>query len=343
MKSKNRVFIKSINSREVIYDSFVKVNFVVKINTSLNFIKLRMRLYDPFFNINYMPYYHDFIYDKTDDHTVDAFISFNLEKDDFFERMNYRGGLRVTFEDLETSEIIEDQTFKFDFKIPEFRNCKVENEFVTDKRMWIIGDSNVWTTFGGNTITNLNKISNYIPVRYTHPSLSLYRFLNGDYFGHLNVLPIYEKDVLLFYLGEIDLRYSLIKTHLNKKIDLEFLIKKLVFDYFQTLEKISKKYINNKIYILSPNPPIKDNFIKKELSQFVLGSQNDRLFCYNLFKNYCKKYIEVYSKFKFIDWTDDYTDSDGFALEYKLYDNDVHIKDYTSAIKFIDDYLNTNT
>ena len=97
---------------------------------------------------------------------------------------------------------IKDETFKFNFKIPDFRNARVDNESTTDKRLWIIGDSNVWTTFGGIEVNTLNPIDDYIPVRYTHPSLSLYSFINGDYLGHLDVLPIYEQDILFFYLGD---------------------------------------------------------------------------------------------------------------------------------------------
>lgn len=341
MKSKNKVFIKSINSKEIIYDSVIKVDFNIKSNTDRDVVNLRMRVYDPFFNINYTPYYHVISHDKKFDFQT-FFISFSLVKDYNFERMNYRGGVRITFEDLDTSEIIKDETFKFNFKIPDFRNARVDNESTTDKRLWIIGDSNVWTTFGGIEVNTLNPIDDYIPVRYTHPSLSLYSFINGDYLGHLDVLPIYEQDILFFYLGEIDLRYSLLKTHFNKKIDLDFLIKKIVFDYFETLKNVSKKYSNNKIFIISPNPPIKDNIVKTEMLQYLLGSENDRLYCYTKFKQYCKNYSELYPNIKFIDWTENYSDQSGFILDSKLYEGDIHIKDHTEVIQFINNYLHIN-
>ena len=235
MKSKNKIYINFIDSKQIIYDSVVNIDFRLKIDTDEDFVKLRMRVYDPFFNINYMPYYHDCVYDKKCDN-FNWFISIGGEKDNNFEKFLFRGGIRVTFEDLSTSEIILDETFKFNFKLFEYRNRIQHNESFFDKRLWIIGDSHVWHTFGGTTDSYVRSIAGYIPVRYSHPSLSLNRFIKGDHFGFLNVLPIHKDDILLFCLGEIDLRYSVFKTHFNKKIDLEFLTKNLVSDYFKTLD-----------------------------------------------------------------------------------------------------------
>lgn len=345
MESKNKIFITKINSREMIYDSVLRIEFNVKSESSANEIKLRVRSYDPFFNINYSPYYHDFsIYKNNSNDFIyyNYFFGFDLERDINFERLNYRGGVRITFEDLDTNEIILDETFKFNFKIPEFRNKRIDGENLTSKRLWIIGDSNVWTSFGGTVNTILNPIAGYIPVRYTHPSLTLHKFLNGNYLDFLNILPVKKEDVFLFYLGDSDLRYSTIKTHFNKKIDLEFLTKKLVCDYFNVLNTISENYKDNKILIMSPNPPCRDNHIKYELSHYVAGTESDRLYCYNLFKMYCKKHVILNKKYQFIDWTDEYTDKDGLSLNSKFYPNDFHIQDCENLINYINNFFIEN-
>jgi hypothetical protein len=338
MKSKNKVLIDNISTKELIYDSTARLDFYVKSNTEEDFVKLRIRIYDPFFNVNYMPYYYDITHNKLQDY-VRYFVSFNLEKDVNFERLNYRGGIRVTFEDLDTSDIILDENLKFNFKIPEFRNRRTDGETIEDKRLWIIGDSNAWTTFGGFVEPTLQKIGKYIPVRYTHPGLSLYKFINGNYYGFLDVIPIKDDDVLVFYLGEIDLRYSLLKAYYTKKLDIDFLTNKLVFDYFEVLKKISNKYKNNKIIIFSPNPPCRDHYVKSELEQYVLGSEFLRLSCYKSFKTYCESYCSMNGRIKFLDWTDKYTDQDGLSLTSKFYPNDIHVKDYTNAVECLRNYI----
>jgi hypothetical protein len=112
------------------------------------------------------------------------------------------------------------------------------------KRLWIIGDSNVWGTFGNDEYTP-EPIHDYLPIRYSHPSLSLHRFLNQDNESFIDLLPIEDGDIIAFYLGEIDTRYGLPKSSQEKNTSIFHLTNKLLFKYKEFLQTFISKHPNN--------------------------------------------------------------------------------------------------
>jgi hypothetical protein len=71
-------------------------------------------------------------------------------------------------------------------------------------------------------------------------------------------LPIEDGDIIALYLGEIDTRYGLPKSSQEKNTSISHLTNKLLFKYKEFLQTFISKHPNNKVIVMSPNPPIKN-------------------------------------------------------------------------------------
>lgn len=195
-----------------------------------------------------------------------------------------------------------------------------------NKKAWIIGDSHTIHLPDSNS-KNADK---YEVKKIGIHSLSLNRFISSDYIEFLNNIEIKKQDCLIFYLGEIDIRYTIHKHCREKNVGLQKTFNLLMEKYLECILHIKKHY-NNKIVILTPNPPMEDYE-----SDLILGAKEDRLLCQNLFINFWKdkKYIVDY-----LDWTESYQLSTGFINPDLLNHNDHHINNNIHLLKLLENYL----
>jgi predicted O-methyltransferase YrrM len=156
-------------------------------------------------------------------------------------------------------------------------------------------------------------------------SLTLNKFVNGDYMSFLDSLPIMENDIIVFYLGEIDFRYNLHLAVNKKQLSTEKLVSDLLLEYHKTILKIKEQY-NNHIVIMSPNPPMRDN----HLSQFIEGSESSRILCWSMFDKFWK--TNSNGEITYLNWTKKYTLEDKLINVDLLHENNHHIKNYDYCI-----------
>ena len=96
-------------------------------------------------------------------------------------------------------------------------------------------------------------------------------------------------------------------------LNLEQTFNKLMDRYLNCILNIKNIY-NNKIVILSPNPPL-ETYTNENL---IMGSKEDRMLCQKLFDSFWKKHDDVVH---YINWTKKYQkDKLEFAMMEKLYE-----------------------
>ena len=234
-----------------------------------------------------------------------------------------------------TFDKITSSTWRFGFTIiisnemtGEILFQKKYNPPIKKNTIWLIGDSHV-THFPEN---KLSDASNYNIKKFGFESLSLNRFLNSDYLGLFNQLNVSIGDCFVFYLSEIDIRISIHRYSKNKKLNLEQTFNKLMDRYLNCI-LIIKNIYNNKIVILSPNPPL-ETYTNENL---IMGSKEDRMSCQKLFDSFWKKHHDVVH---YINWTEKYQKVNGFMNVDFLIKNDHHIYNFEPFIHELKKELN---
>ena len=198
---------------------------------------------------------------------------------------------------------------------------------IKNKIAWLIGDSHTVIIPENELI----KIKKYDVKKIGSMSLSLNRFIKNDYIKFLSYLNISKNDCLIFYLSEIDIRFTIHKHCKTKNLNLEISFNELMTRYLNCILEI-KKYYNVRIIIMSPNPPL-EFFHDKN---FILGTKNERLLCQNLFQTFWKNNLNVV---EYLDWTGDYKSDTGFINPDFLLENDHHISNFTPLINYLEDKL----
>lgn len=299
----------NLNINYVDWDKLTK-NSTVEFGFSISGdspVALRFKIYDPFFNIQYIPGEHTI---EEVSPFVNYWVLFEVDLRAAEEKPNTRFGFRLVVEDLFGNMVFEKMYLTNEIA------HSLRNK--SKKVAWIIGDSNAWASFGNDDF-RYPEIEGYTPVRIGVTSLSLNRFIKGNQIDFIKGLPIESEDLLVFYLGEIDFRYTIHKHCLNKNLDLEKECTKLVNDYLSTLDRISKEY-KNRILILSPNPPMPDGFIEDR--SLIYGTKEGRKKCFNIFDFL----MESQERYEYLNWTKEYTNADGFIKTEFLYEKNHHIK-----------------
>jgi hypothetical protein len=198
---------------------------------------------------------------------------------------------------------------------------------VKKKTAWLIGDSHAVIIPKNELI----KIKKYDVKKIGFMSLSLNRFINNDYIKLLNNLNVSTNDCLIFYLGEIDIRFTIHKHCKNKNLNLKKSFNELMNRYLNCILEI-KKYYNARIIIMSPNPPL-EFFHDKN---FILGTKDERLLCQNLFQTFWENKIDFV---EYLDWTEDYKSQDGFIEQNFLLENDHHVNYFEPLINCLEKKL----
>ena len=321
--------INDINIDSAINDATLLLYFTV---SGLNDIERRVsvKVSDPYFDVPFSP-------ETVEINCVDGpnyFVGFTIGNHfGKHDRLGFKGGvhLRISVED----NLIFDKKYFFYKNYIPLRKISLQYP-MNYKRLWIIGDSNAWGTFGNDEYTP-EPIHNYLPIRYSHPSLSLHKFLYNDNKSFIDLLPIEDGDIIAFYLIEIDTRYGLPKVSNEKNISLNHLVNNLLFKYKYFLTEFIKNHPNNKVIVMSPNPPIKNGIIDEEKErQFIKGTNNERKYCVESFDNFFSN-----ENFLYFDWKEDYTDNFGFVDPKFLFENDFHIKQYNHILKSFSEFIKT--
>lgn len=277
-------------------------------------------------------FYFTYLAESSEDYELDICINVydcfsllvNSSKLSIVTNLNYY----TSFDDISNSSwkygfvllISDNITGQILYKKKYFPHIKKNNA-------WLIGDSHTVNL----PISEIEKIENFNLRKIGFESLSLNRFLNSDYIGFINQLSIQANDIIMFYLGEIDIRVTIHKHCENKKINLQEVFDSLMLKYLDCILDIKKIY-SNRIYILSPNPPIK-HYNKKG---YLLGTLDERIWCQNQFKSFWNNHKDIAT---FIDWTLDYQDENGFMNPDFLIFGDHHINHFDSFITHINNNI----
>lgn len=285
---------------------------------------LTFEVYDPHFNIKLTGDYTS--YDNVSG--INYWVMFEIDPTSNNEKPTCKLGFRLVVKN-DFGKIIYDEVHLSNKKLYKLRPNS-ENDV-----MWIIGDSNVWSSFGYDNF-KYDKIGKYKPVRVSVTSLSLNRFVKSDYIEFLRGLPFRENDCLVFYLGEIDFRLTIHKYVSSKNTDLETTCNDLLTKYHKSLQKIQNEFKLN-TYVLSPNPPMRDNFHSEDY--MVLGTEKDRIKCFEIFDEYFKNQKDI----RYINWTTRYTNIDKLIKTEYLSDGDHHIVNHEIIKKEVESKLNLLT
>ena len=194
---------------------------------------------------------------------------------------------------------------------------------IRKKKAFLIGDSHT-SCIPEN---KLDRITKYNVEKIGSKSLSLNRFINHDYIKLLSRLDISVEDCLIFYLGEIDIRFTIHKHCKNKNADLKKSFNELMNRYLNCILEI-RKYYRVRIVIMQPNPPL-ESFHD---SKFILGTKEERLLCQNLFQNFWEKNLD---SAEYFNWTSDYKLHNGFMQPNFLLENDHHLNHFDPLINYL--------
>lgn len=278
-------------------------------------------------------YLGDYIFNTEKQHQT-----LNLKKGGYWSQFSTRGShrvnnkkqitssyiepLRLSFIDNETNKVINE--FKLDIK---FVDTSLRSRDPKKRNAWIIGDSHIGHLYGEigydeleYDLIRLNPISKV--------GLTMSRFTNSNYMEFLSCLPIMDDDLLIFNLGEIDMRISVhVKSH-RKGIKKKDILTSIILKYIESIKEISKKYSKNKIIILRPNLPVSDKrqYSENVINDYFLNSNEiDRLELNNQFHDIITSFCNSEDNVQYIDNSSQYS-LDGYINDDLLIENDIHMK-----------------
>jgi len=278
-------------------------------------------------------YLSDYIFN-----TEKQYQKLNLKKGGYWSQFSTRGSHRInnkkqitssyieplilSFIDDETNKIINE--FKLDIK---YVDTSLRSRDPKKRNAWIIGDSHIGHLYSDIEYDELEYDTiRIIPI--SKVGLTMSRFTNSDYIEFLFCLPIMDDDLLIFNLGEIDMRISIhVKNHI-KGINKKDILTNIVFKYINSIKTVSRKYHKNKIIILRPNLPVSDNreYSDEVINDYFMNSNEvDRLILNNHFNELITSFCAGDNNIKYIDNTSQYG-INGFIDDNLLIDNDIHMK-----------------
>ena len=283
----------SLDYKKIVESSIVRIEYMIESHKDETYI-LNIEASDIFFNLK-----------RECDNEVRTNIIYFTEFNFFNDVPGISDGFNILIKDKNTDETLFNEKY-----------------VKPNKTIWIFGDSHT-LHMKNDKINELCKNNGYNLNCVGAHSLSLNRFVNGDFIGFLKKYDIKKTDCVLFYLGEIDFRFTIHKHCQNKNLNIYHECYGLMVDYLNVINKIKEEY-SNEIMIISPNPPMRDLY----LSELVLGNEIDRKLCWEIFDRFWKK-----SGIRYFDWTNDYKLTDGMINTALLIENDHHINDYTTFIE----------
>lgn len=232
------------------------------------------------------------------------------------------------------------EPFKYGGKNYTYKNLSLATP-LNERRIYMIGNSHIWSTFGLEE-ENINRLNNFCLSKQAFYGLSLYKFFTGNYVEFLQQLPMVQNDVILFYWGTSDLRYSIFKRINKYGIDLIEALYDVLYLYYFSLKRITEEYPNTKIIVTSVNVGIKKTHLNSLDHDIVFynSSDIDRKKISAIFNDFMNRKVNHLKNVTFFKWDDEYyTDDEGYIKEELLYPNDIHIKDSSHALELLSNHL----
>jgi hypothetical protein len=295
----------------------IKINYRVSLNEETN---VKVNISDYIFGVEGQ---HQTLKLKNNDYwTVFHSIGPHKLNNDLQKTNSFIEPLKLTFINNDTNKVINE--YKLDIK---FVDYSLRSRDPKKVNAWIIGDSH---------IGHICKDIEYNELEYdkfrinpiSKVGLTMSRFTNGDYMEFLSCLPIMDDDLLIFNLGEIDMRVSIhVKSH-RKGISKKDILTNIILKYIHSIKEISKKYDKNKILILRPNLPVSDKrqYSEDVINDYFLNSNEiDRLELNNQFHDIITSFCNIEDNIQYIDNSSQYS-LDGFINDDLLIENDIHMK-----------------
>lgn len=327
--------IIGVNFLEAYLHDELVVHFKIS-SGNLDEHKIRVRVEDPFFGT-------DFFIGPTSINCRDGILfwaSFRIRDIMKDPTLGFSGGVVIIFEEEESGKEIYRRKFLNKGISFEKRALSSESDY-DSPRLFILGDSHSWTNFG-QFHENINKVGNYTLVRHVIYKVSSFSFWSGDYNNFIGLLPIEEKDILMFNFGTFDFRKGCFKLSKKRNIPIKEIIYQTIFQTFYKIIELRKRYPKNHVIISSIVPPIREVFFgEQERFDYLNGSTDqERLEIYNTYLEFWSRQAKFLENASFLDWTTKYKDEDGFCKENLLRPGDFHIGDFRPALKSLEEHLN---
>jgi hypothetical protein len=250
--------------------------------------------------------------------------------------LKFNNDCQIHFIDSNTKEIIQCisiPSFTVDYK----RRSLGQN--FNKKNIWIFGDSHIDCFFSYNVDNPILQTSQYTLNPISNAALTINRFTNRDYLKFLSSLPIIKGDEIIFMLGEIDCRISLLRNALLKNLPIENHTQNVISKYKSSLDHIQTKYPECKIKVCTPLPPLPEGWVEVD-KDILLGNftQEDRINTRNLVIKELQSQIgDTYS---IIDITPNLMDDKNLSNTLLLKEDDIHFIPSSTVINNIKNHLN---
>lgn len=298
-----------------------------------------IKVYDPYFKSDLGTLPHELTCIPGDSYWVEYIVSdYTPWGTTSGPSFGFNGGFVIEFFSKTTKDRVI-KTYPNIGKIYKYKNLS-EQTPDADRRIYMIGNSHIWSTFGKED-ENINKIRHFVLSKIAIYGLSLYRFFTGDYIKFINLLPIVDNDVLLFYWGSHDIRSGVFKQVEKYDITLDEALYNVMYLYYYSIKNLMNTYPKNKIIICSINVAIKKNHFKEEDHQIVFHNSEDeeRLKITNKFNDFMNRKLYEIPNVTYFKWDENYIDKYGYLRSELLYENDIHINTSDNALELLSQHL----
>lgn len=157
------------------------------------------------------------------------------------------------------------------------------------KNVWFLSDSNGYHYFSKYPYnSNEYFFEDKVLINIDVPELSVNRFVNSDVQKFINTLPLFENDIIILNLGEIDCRVSLYRNSKLKGRTLISHINNVLDRYVDKINELVKSNKKIEFIICSPHPALRDGWVKEHDVSHLLNktTEKDRLFIRDYFIRY---------------------------------------------------------
>lgn len=240
--------------------------------------------------------------------------------------------LKISFIDVENNKILLEEIIDIRFVDKSLRGHNPSK-----KVAWVFGDSHIGHIAQKINYNEFNYDDLYIkPI--SKVGLSCNRFSNSDFLNYLSHFPIIDNDIILLNFGEIDCRMAVHKKNYYKGISKSIILKGVLHNYLNAINKIRLNYPNNESFIILPNQPFKDEHItsKQGKEEFLFNSnETDRKLLHNEFVKFLYNMSELNNKFKIIDMSEYFEGENKFIDRQFLRNEDCHMKSNKQYFDFL--------
>lgn len=234
--------------------------------------KVSVKIYETFFNLGY----------RVIGGEINLVKGINYWAADTFNNgLIYRlnNDIKICFHDID-----DDNNILYE-EIINIGNQNIEQRSrggdMSRKNIWFIGDSNLYHYFSKYNFNSDEFFFNdKVLMTIDIPELSINRFINSKYLEFIKTLPLFNKDIVILNLGEIDCRVSFYRNAKLKNRTLIDHINNVLERYVNTIKNIKQSIYNIELVICLPHPPLRDGWVKDHDINHLLNesTEKDRYF-----------------------------------------------------------------